>query len=146
MLPTAKHRCELYARTFKEFDAVIGAFPGWYFENYVTPEYAQAFGGFPMFPDDEGYLTWHAPLVGGEGKVQTVSIEDDFGEMVHGMFLNPLKWKNKTIQCVSDAFTYEDMVKTFTEGKFPIRLIQGVANWCRSHGEESSLRSHGLGG
>ncbi|KAJ6022757.1 hypothetical protein N7499_008074 [Penicillium canescens] len=113
----AKHRVELFAREFKEFDSVIGAFPGWYFENLITPIYAQSFGGFPLYPDAEGFLTFTSPLVGGEGKVQTVSIADDFGEMVHGMFLNPEKWKNQTIQCLSEAFTYEDMVKTFTEGK-----------------------------
>jgi hypothetical protein len=109
---------ELFARGFKEFDSVIGAFPGWYFENLITPIYAQSFGGFPLYPDAEGFLTFTSPLVGGEGKVQTVSIADDFGEMVHGMFLNPEKWKNQTIQCLSEAFSYEDMVKTFTEGKF----------------------------
>lgn len=108
---------ELYARGFEEFDSVIGAFPGWYFENYITPEYAQAFGGFPIFPDEEGIYTFTSPVVGGEGKVQTVSVADDFGEMVHGMFLHPLKLKNQTIQCLSDAFTYEDMVKAFTESK-----------------------------
>jgi hypothetical protein len=112
---------EVYARQFKEFDAVIGAFPGWYFENHITPAYAQAFGGFPMFPDEEGIYTFTSPVlnVGGEGKVQTLSVADDFGEMVHGMFLDPLRWKNQTIQCLSDSFSYEEMVTVFKEGRHP---------------------------
>ncbi|KAL4864440.1 hypothetical protein BDV12DRAFT_205680 [Aspergillus spectabilis] len=111
----AKHRVELFAREFEEFDAVIGAWPAWYFENFIDPEYAQAFGGFPIKPDNEGYFTLASPRVGGEGKVQTVSVADDFGEMVHAMFLNPQEWKNRTIPCMSDSFSYEDMVKVFTE-------------------------------
>ncbi|KAL5044877.1 hypothetical protein BDW71DRAFT_198759 [Aspergillus fruticulosus] len=111
----AKRRVELFARRFKQFDAVIGAWPAWYFENFIDPEFAQAFGGFPIYPDDEGYLTFTSPRVGGQGKVQTISVADDFGEMVHGMFLNPQVWKNRTIPCMSNSFSYEDMVKTFTE-------------------------------
>ncbi|PYH85265.1 NAD(P)-binding protein [Aspergillus uvarum CBS 121591] len=120
----AKHRVELYARQFNEFDSVIGAFPGWYFENYITPEYAAAFGGFPITPDADGIYTFTSPVLGGENTVQTVSVADDFGEMVHGMFLDPLRWKNQTIQLLSDSFSYEDMVKVFTDvtGK-PARYV-----------------------
>ncbi|PYH87686.1 NmrA-like family protein [Aspergillus ellipticus CBS 707.79] len=120
----AKHRVELYARERKEFDSVIGAFPGWYFENFITPEYTKAFGGFPMFPDEEGIYTFTTPLVGGEGRVQTISVADDFGEMLHGMFLDPMRFKNQTIQCLGDAFTYEELVKEFTKvsGK-PARYV-----------------------
>ncbi|KAF7158713.1 hypothetical protein CNMCM5623_003877 [Aspergillus felis] len=110
-----KNRVEMFARSFKEFDSVIGAFPGWYMENFLSEEYVTCFGGFPSVPDAEGYLTFHSPRWGGHEKVQFISIADDFGEMVHGMFLNPAKWKNKTIQCFSDAFTYDDMTKIFTE-------------------------------
>ncbi|KAL3443410.1 NmrA-like family protein [Aspergillus insuetus] len=111
----AKRRVELFAREFKEFDAVIGAWPGWYFENFTDSEYAQAFGGFPLHPDKEGYLTFASPRAGGQEKVQTIAVADDFGEMVHAMFLTPQVWKNRTVHCMSDSFTYEDMVKTFSD-------------------------------
>lgn len=71
-----------------------------------------------MFPDAEGIYTFTTPSLGGEGKVPTIAVDADFGEMVHGMFLDPLRWKDQTIQLVSDTFTWEDMVKTFTEGNF----------------------------
>ncbi|KIA75704.1 nmrA-like family protein [Aspergillus ustus] len=110
---------ELFAREFQEFDAVIGAWPAWYFENFIDAEYAQAFGGFPLQPDQEGYLTFTSPRIGGRTKpgtgVQTVSVADDFGEMVHALFLSPLKWHRCTVPCMSDSFSYEDMVGAFTE-------------------------------
>ncbi|KAL4876683.1 NmrA-like family protein [Aspergillus karnatakaensis] len=111
----AKHRVELFAREFKEFDAVIGAWPAWYFENFIDPEYAQAFGGFPLSPDDEGYYTFTSPRIGASNTVQTIAVADDFGEMVHAMFLNPREWKNCTVPCMSDSFSYEEMVDTFTK-------------------------------
>jgi hypothetical protein len=49
--------------------------------------------------------------------VQTVSVADDFGEMVHAMFLEPLRWAGCTVPCMSDSFSYEDMVGAFGEGK-----------------------------
>ncbi|KAL2831871.1 nmrA-like family protein [Aspergillus pseudoustus] len=96
----AKRRVELFAREFKEFDAMIGAWPAWYFENFIDAEYAQAFGGFPLQPDKEGYLTFTSPTL---------------EEMVHALFLNPLQWHGCTVPCMSDSFSYEDMVKVFTE-------------------------------
>ncbi|KAL4947845.1 hypothetical protein BDW69DRAFT_105496 [Aspergillus filifer] len=110
----AKHRVELFAREFPTFEAVIGAWPAWYFENFIDTEYAAAFGGFPMHPDEEGYLTFTSPRLGGDETVQTVSVADDFGEMVHALFLNPSKWHGCTVPLMSDAFSYEGMVEAFT--------------------------------
>ncbi|KAL4792667.1 NmrA-like family protein [Aspergillus venezuelensis] len=111
----AKHRVELCAREFPTFESVMGAWPAWYFENFIDAEYAAAFGGFPLQPDEEGYLTFTSPRVGGEETVQTVSVADDFGEMVHALFINPRKWHGCTVPMMSDAFSYEDMVKAFTD-------------------------------
>lgn len=107
----------MFARTFQEFDSVVGAFPGWYFDLYVAPTFPEL-GGFPELVDSEGYVTFTSPRIGGEGKIQTLSIDDDFGEMVHGIFLDPGKWKNQTVQLMSDAFTYDHLVKSFTEGQY----------------------------
>lgn len=108
-----------YAQQFPEFDAVIGATLGWYFENFITAEFAKAFGGFPLFPDNEGIYTLNCPQlkVGGGGKIQHVAMGDDFGEMVHGLFLDPLKYKNQIVQCLSDSFTFEEMIEVFKEGQ-----------------------------
>jgi hypothetical protein len=114
----AKSRVELFARSIPSFDAVIGAWPAWYFENFLDPEYAQAFGGFPLYPDAEGYLTFTSPRIGGQGTVQTVSVADDFGEMVHAMFLDAETWAGCTVPCMSDSFSYEDMVAAFMEGTY----------------------------
>ncbi|KAL4899808.1 hypothetical protein BDW74DRAFT_188843 [Aspergillus multicolor] len=111
----AKHRVEVFARQFPTFEAVIGAWPAWYFENFIDAEYAAAFGGFPMQSDQEGYLTFTSPRVGGDGTVQTVSVADDFGEMVHALFLDPIRWHGCTVPLMSDAFSYEDMVEAFSQ-------------------------------
>lgn len=108
-----------YARQFTEFDAVIGATLGWYFENFITPGFAEAFGGFPLSPDNEGIHTFTCPVlnVNGGGKIQHIAMADDFGEMIHGLFLDPLRYKNQIVQCLSDAFSFEEMVETFKEGR-----------------------------
>lgn len=105
----------MFARTFQEFDAVVGAFPGWDFDIYLVPTIPE-FGGFPNVVDSKGYLTFTSPRIPGEGKIPTLSIDNDLGEMVHGIFLDPGKWKNQTVQIMSDAHTYDNMVKSFTEG------------------------------
>ncbi|KAL3455618.1 hypothetical protein BJX64DRAFT_65864 [Aspergillus heterothallicus] len=118
----AKHRVELFAREFPSFEAVIGAWPAWYFENLLDTGYACSFGGFPLHRDVEGFYTFASPRVGGDseqgskGTVQTLGVADDFGEMVHALFLNPSEWHGRTVPCMSDSFSYEDMVKGFTEG------------------------------
>ncbi|KAJ0421101.1 NmrA-like family protein [Aspergillus carlsbadensis] len=111
----AKNRVEHFARSLPSFDAVIGAWPAWYFENFLDPEYADAFGGFPLSADAKGYFTFTSPRVGGQGAVQTVSVADDFGEMVHALFRDPGTWAGCTVPCMSDSFSYEDMVRVFAE-------------------------------
>lgn len=128
----AKNRVVKYAQQFKEFDAVIGATLGWYFENFITPEFAKAFGGFPLFPDDEGFHTFSCPVlnVNGGGKIQHIAMADDFGEMVHGLFLDPLRYKNQIVQCLSDAFSFEEMIEIFKEGR-PLIFGQSCPTFLR---------------
>lgn len=114
---SAKRKVELFARSLPQFDSVIGAFPGWTFDLYKQPTLPEFLGGFPLLPDNEGYITFRSPPIKGEGKMQTLSIDDDFGEMVHGMLLDPARWNHQTIQCLSDAFTYPELMEHFTEGE-----------------------------
>ncbi|PWY96729.1 NmrA-like family protein [Aspergillus sclerotioniger CBS 115572] len=110
-----KHNVFQHALRQPGFDAVIGAIPGWYMENFLSPEYAACFGGFPTQPDPEGYLNFASPYLGGPGEVPWISITDDFGDMIHGMFLDPLPYHRQTVQCFSDTITFQDMAQTFTD-------------------------------
>ena len=47
-----------------------------------------------------------------------VSIADDFGDIVHGIFLDPEKWDGKVVHAVSQVMSYSELVETFQEGTF----------------------------
>ena len=69
-----KHKIELYARQLGAFDTVVPIGAGWFLENFLSKEVAPVFGGFPHFPDEEGYLTFRVPYWGGEEHVPWLSI------------------------------------------------------------------------
>ncbi|EON67999.1 hypothetical protein W97_07146 [Coniosporium apollinis CBS 100218] len=104
-----KNAVEAHARTknFKAFAAVIA---GWYMENYLDKAFAAFFGGFPWTEDAAGYLTFSSPLWGGKEGVPFVSISEDFGDVVHGIFLQPERWDGKVVQVVSDPMGWGDAV------------------------------------
>ena len=106
----------------KAFSTVTTCDAGWYYENFRVPELAKAFGGFPLFEDKEGYLTWELPKWGGPDNVPWVSVADDYGDIVHGVFLNPEKWNGKKVHGISDITSHEDMVKEFENGIYTLTL------------------------
>ncbi|KAJ5801838.1 NmrA-like family protein [Penicillium pulvis] len=110
-----KNKVFRYGVSQHAFDAVIGAIPGWYMENFLSPEYSACFGGFPLQPDAEGYLTFSSPRLGGPGDVPWIAVEEDFGDIVHGLFLDPTSYHGQTVQCFSDTITFENMAETFTK-------------------------------
>lgn len=113
----AKWDIELYAKSISSFKTCTACNAGWYLENFRIPELAQAFGGFPLFEDAEGYMTWHIPHWGGPDLVPWISIRDDWGDMIQGVFLNPEKWNGKTLQGVSDPISFGAMCEQFQQGE-----------------------------
>ena len=113
-----KNAIEQRARSNPTFSTVTACNAGWYLENFLVPELGQAFGGFPSVVDAEGFLTWKTPLWGGPEAVPWISVADDYGDMVHGIFLNPEKWNEKTIHGVSDVASFDKIVKAFEEGTY----------------------------
>lgn len=111
-----KNRVFRYGVNQPAFDAVIGAIPGWYMENFLSPEYAACFGGFPLRSDAEGYLTFASPHLGGQGKVPWLAVAEDFGDMIHGLFLDPAPYHGRTVQLFSDSITMEGLTALFSEG------------------------------
>jgi hypothetical protein len=101
-----------YARSKRsEFSSIVSVDAGWYFEALLVPEYAAAMGGFPLNADEEGYLTLKVPKWGKDNAF--IAIAEDYGDIVHGVFLNPEKWDGKRIQGVSEIIDWDGIVQAF---------------------------------
>jgi hypothetical protein len=60
------------------------------------------------------------PRWGGKEDVPFISIGDDYGDIVHGIFLEPEKWNGKLVQGVSDIKSLDEVVAAFERGKWYI--------------------------
>ncbi|EER40273.1 NmrA family transcriptional regulator [Histoplasma capsulatum H143] len=110
-----KNKIEQLARNSPNIKSVTAVCAGWYFENFMSPFIAEVFGGFALETDSEGYVTLSQPLVGGPGLVPFISIEEDFGDLVHGVLLDPETWGGKTIQGISHLATFPEITESFTK-------------------------------
>lgn len=108
-----KYKIKVYAKQLGSFRAVIPIAAGWFLENFLSREVATIFGGFPYFPDDEGYLTFSAPNWGGTEQAPWLSITDDFGDIVQGIFLDPERWNGHFVQGVSDPGSFQYLMEMF---------------------------------
>ncbi|PGH05676.1 hypothetical protein GX51_02836 [Blastomyces parvus] len=119
-----KNKIEQLARNSPNIKTVTAVCAGWYFENFTSPFIAEVFGGFPLVTDSEGYVTLSQPLVGGPGLVPYIAMEEDFGDLVHGVLLDPGTWGGKTIQGFSHLATFEKIIEDFTKGATPFAKWQ----------------------
>ncbi|KAF5580813.1 hypothetical protein FPANT_9210 [Fusarium pseudoanthophilum] len=110
-----KHAVGEYAKS-KGFETVNVVSPGWYMENHLVEDFAPALGGFPFTTDDEGYLTLRVPCWGGNEEIPFISIGDDYGDLVHGIFLDPKKYNGCLVQGISASETTEKLVSEFGKG------------------------------
>lgn len=85
-------------------------------ENFLSREAAPIFGGFPYFPDEDGYLTFRVPNRGGDNKAPFVSIGADYGDIVHGIFLDPGRWNGHVVHGLSDIRGFDEVVGDFEKG------------------------------
>lgn len=112
-----KHAIGEYAKSKGAFETVTIVSPGWYLENHLVEEVAPIMGGFPFAPDSEGYLTLHVPRWGGNNQIPFISIIEDYGDLVHGVFLAPEKYNGRLVQGISASETPETFVSIFEKGK-----------------------------
>ncbi|KAL4957881.1 putative hscarg dehydrogenase [Aspergillus filifer] len=102
-----KAKIEEYAKLSGSFDTICCLQAGWYYEVFFTKETAQMHRGFPYYTDEEGYLSLHLPRWGkdkDEG-VPFLAAEGDFGDLVHGVLLDPTVYNGQQIQGVSEICT-----------------------------------------
>ncbi|KAH7261984.1 hypothetical protein BKA59DRAFT_539634 [Fusarium tricinctum] len=102
-----------YAKSKGVFETVNIVSAGWYLENHLVEEFAPVLGGFPYQTDEEGYLTLHIPRWGGNDEIPFIDIGDDYGDLVHGIFLDPKKYNGQLVHGISASETPEKLVSDF---------------------------------
>lgn len=111
----AKYHVEQYART-KPFTTFTAVLPAAFWENFRDENFCYGLGGFPFYRTRDGKLQLRAPLYGGKEDMPWLSVKDDFGDIVHGIFLNPQKYNGMTIQAFSQQLSFAEMAQSFIDG------------------------------
>lgn len=132
-----KFKIEQYARSNGQFETASFIGAAWFLENFLSKDIAAVFGGFPHIPDAEGYLTFVAPKWGGNEDVPFISMSDDFGDIVQGMFLDPAQWKGQVIQGCSDICSFEDVASQFEKLSGRKSRFQPLPSW-------EAFNTHGI--
>ncbi|KAF7588832.1 NmrA-like domain-containing protein 1 [Aspergillus hancockii] len=134
-----KARVEKLACATSTFQSVTPIIAAWFMENFRHEGMSDLFGGFPLVPDHEGYLTFKMPLLGGKEDFPWISITDDFGDLVHGVLLNPMRWNRRVIQATSAILPPAEVVNTFISvtGKKARFIPLTSPNELETHGVES---------
>jgi hypothetical protein len=114
-----KSKIEQYSIETGFFETVCPVFAGFYMQLFASKELAPVFGGFPYFPDEEGFLTLSTPRWGTETDMPVgwIAVEEDFGDIVHGVLLAPEKYNGKVIPALSDAKSFAEVTSVFQDGK-----------------------------
>jgi len=112
----AKYHVEQYGRKkgFESFTPILCAS---FMECFFYDPFVDAFGGFPWIPDAEtGETIFRTPPYGGKGDMPWVSCEDDLGDIVHGIFLDPTKYDQTLVQATGQQITMPDIAASYAEG------------------------------
>ncbi|KAJ5738140.1 hypothetical protein N7493_001295 [Penicillium malachiteum] len=125
-----KYRIEQYARGLGVFKTITPINPGWFMENFLFEEVAPIFGGFPYVEDGEGFLTFRVPRWGGKENVPFLSVVEDFGDIVQGIFLQPQRWNGHVVHGLSDIRSFDELVDDFARvtGK-KARYLPVLPSW-----------------
>ncbi|KAB2574163.1 NmrA-like family domain-containing protein 1 [Lasiodiplodia theobromae] len=106
-----------YARQQQQaglFESAATVTSGWALEIFWMRTYAEAFGGFAMVRDEEGFLTLHVPPMGNAPEsVPWTAVEDDYGDAVHGVLLDPRRWDGRTVWAVSECRSFEEVTEAY---------------------------------
>ena len=88
-----------------------------YMENFLLTDLAPVFGGFPAIPGDDGVISYVHPRWCGNEEQPMISIGADYGDLVHGVLLEPGKYSGRLVQGISESRSAEAAAKDFEEGK-----------------------------
>ncbi|KAH6873926.1 hypothetical protein B0T10DRAFT_567658 [Thelonectria olida] len=124
-----KHEIGEYAKNKGTFESVTIVSPGWYMENHLVEEFAPMLGGFPFAADESGFLTLHVPRWGGNEEVPFISIIDDYGDLVHGVFLAPEKYNGRLVQGISVGARLNQLTSSFEKVTGQKARFVPMENW-----------------
>lgn len=96
------------------FESAVSVNVGWRMENFWDPDYEKPFGGFARVIDEEGFRTLRLFRFGPKPEpTPFTSLRYDYGDIVHGVFLNPEKWNQQVVWAVSDPKTFQEVVDIY---------------------------------
>ncbi|PLN80794.1 NmrA family protein [Aspergillus taichungensis] len=132
-----KAKIERYAKDSGYFETVCPLYQGWYMDIFRRQDYARALGGFPYFPDDDGFRTLRVPQWGADKDMALpwISLEDDYGDVVHGIFLEPENFDGRVIPVVSDIRTYPEVVELLQSVSGQKARYERVKDWKAHFGD-----------
>lgn len=87
-------------------------------ENHTLPEFVELMGGFPFTADADGYLSLRLPRIGGDDKLPFIAMKDDYGDLVHGVLLQPETYNGRLIQAASEMAKPDELVAKFQRSKY----------------------------
>ena len=108
-----------YAEQRNYFTTFTPLLPGSFMECWMDKTFCETWGGFPWFlqdGNDKYGVVLAVPPYGGDGRMPWVSLQDDFGDIVLGIFLDPTHYNHQPVQAISELIRYEDLAKAFTKG------------------------------
>ncbi|CEJ90412.1 hypothetical protein VHEMI06200 [[Torrubiella] hemipterigena] len=134
-----KDAINTYIKANPQFRTTTAINAGWYLENFLDKRLTPVIGGFP-FTAEDGCLILRLPSFGGNGSMHFVDIEQDFGDFVHGVLVDPEVYNGASIQGFSVLDTPEALVQAFTQvtGK-TARYVEITPKEFSTHGSRGLL-------
>ncbi|KAK5801375.1 hypothetical protein VI817_003587 [Penicillium citrinum] len=124
-----KSFAEEYARSHSMFTTFTAILPASFMECWTAEPFCETWGGFPLVPKDTGELVLAVPPYGGDGRMPWVSVQDDFGDIVHGILLDPVKYDKGRVQAISSLITFQDLALAFTRATGKSVEFQPLSSW-----------------
>ncbi|KAJ4189382.1 hypothetical protein NW755_006201 [Fusarium falciforme] len=131
------------------FRATVNVNVGWMMENFWNPAYEKAFGGFARLEDSEGYLTIHLfPMGNTPESTPFTSVRDDYGDIVHGVFVDPESWDKQTVWAVSQPLSFQGFADAYnrvsgtTKARYLERTTPNEASTPEKTAEVNAIRKY----
>ncbi|CAH0051504.1 unnamed protein product [Clonostachys solani] len=131
------------------FRTTVNVNVGWMMENFWNPAYEKAFGGFARLEDSEGSLTIHLfPMGNTPESTPFTSVRDDYGDIVHGVFVDPEPWDKQTVWAVSQPLSFQGFADAYnrvagtTKARYLERTTPSEASTPEKTAEVNAIRTY----
>ncbi|KAJ5715321.1 uncharacterized protein N7483_012502 [Penicillium malachiteum] len=124
-----KYYAEQYGRKkgFASFTPLLCAS---FMECFFYDPFVDAFGGFPWIPDPTtSELVFRTPSYGGKGDMPWISCENDLGDVVHGIFLDPNTYNQVLVQATGQQLTMRELVASYTQATGIPARYEELPSW-----------------